>query len=90
MFKRKKSPRKDSLYISFYNSDNKIANEYIPADASRLRNWLETRRQKIYWKYGIEEHYGNYGVNKQVDTPEATFTVEELQTQVQKLLQDSL
>ena len=60
MFKRKKSPRKDSLYISFYNSDKKIANEYIPADASKLRSWLETRRHKIYWKYGIEEHYGNY------------------------------
>lgn len=36
---------------------------------------------------GREERYGNYGVVKQIDKPEVSLTVEELQTQVQQLLQ---
>lgn len=36
---------------------------------------------------GREERYGNYGVLKQIDKPEVSLTVEELQTQVQQLLQ---
>jgi len=39
---------------------------------------------------GREERYSNYGVVKEVKKPEATLTVEELQTQVQQLLQPSL
>jgi hypothetical protein len=36
---------------------------------------------------GREERYGNYGVIKQVERPESTMTVEELQSEVQRLLQ---
>jgi hypothetical protein len=39
---------------------------------------------------GREERYGNYGVLATVEKPEATFTVEELQREVQQLLQTSL
>jgi hypothetical protein len=60
MFRRKKSPRKDSLYLAFYSNDNRLEYEYIPNDASRLRRWLEKRRRDVYLKLGIEEHYGNY------------------------------
>lgn len=36
---------------------------------------------------GREERYSNYGVVKQINKPESSLTVEELQTQVQQLLQ---
>jgi len=36
---------------------------------------------------GRDEKYGNYGVLKQIEKPEASLTVEELQAQVQQLLQ---
>ncbi len=36
---------------------------------------------------GREERYGNYGVVKQINKPEVSLSVEELQTQVQQLLQ---
>jgi hypothetical protein len=36
---------------------------------------------------GREEKYSNYGVVKQIDKPESSMTVDELQAQVQQLLQ---
>jgi hypothetical protein len=38
---------------------------------------------------GRDEQYGNYGVIQNVNKPEASLTVEELQTEVQQLLQSS-
>lgn len=60
MFRRKKIPRSDSLYISFVNKQGKMENEYIPRNTTRLRKWLEKRRQAVYIKLGIDEHYANY------------------------------